>query len=141
MITRAKLPGENWVKFELTVKGASGKLKTKVIGDYLNQIDLNELEGERKLYIATLTDKTQVKVDADYVPVDFDSYTIPDQAARDTGKLPNEERIWRISSLTASVDDETKILVLPLAESKRAVKIQDTQYSTDSFETLNTKSD
>jgi hypothetical protein len=58
MITRAKLPGENWVKFELTVKGASGKLKTKVIGDYLNQIDLNELEGERKLYIATLTDKT-----------------------------------------------------------------------------------
>lgn len=63
-------------------------------------------------------------MDADYVPIDFDSYSIPDQAAiQAKGKLPNEEKIWRISSLTASVDDETKILVLPLAESKRAVKI------------------
>jgi hypothetical protein len=58
MITRAKIPGENWVKYELTVKGASGKLKTKVIGDYLNHIDLNELEGERKVYIAAQTDKS-----------------------------------------------------------------------------------
>lgn len=35
LISRDKRPGENWVKYELSVKGASGKLKAKVIGDYL----------------------------------------------------------------------------------------------------------
>ena len=35
------------------------------------------------------------------------------------------EKLWRISSLTASVDDETKILVVPLPESKRKVKVAD----------------
>jgi hypothetical protein len=50
MITREKRPGENWVKFELTVQGTSGKLKTKVIGDYLTHIDLKELDQERVLY-------------------------------------------------------------------------------------------
>jgi hypothetical protein len=47
LISRDKRPGENWVKYELTVKGASGKLKTKVIGDYLTLLDLNELDLER----------------------------------------------------------------------------------------------
>lgn len=44
MITREKRPGENWVKFELTVQGTSGKLKTKVIGDYVTHLDLKELD-------------------------------------------------------------------------------------------------
>jgi hypothetical protein len=35
MVSRDKRPGENWVKYELNVKGASGKLRAKVIGDYL----------------------------------------------------------------------------------------------------------
>ena len=36
--------------------------------------------------------------------------------------------MWRISSLTASVDDDTKIMILPLPESKRATKIKETKY-------------
>jgi hypothetical protein len=43
--------------------------------------------------------------------------------------LTEEDRIWRISSLTAYVDSETKILLLPLPESKRQTKIKDTIYS------------
>ena len=50
MVTREKKPGENWVKYSLNVQGASGKLKTVLIGDFLNHIDLTELEQERKQY-------------------------------------------------------------------------------------------
>jgi len=42
--------------------------------------------------------------------------------------IARDEKLWRISSLTASVDDETKILILPLPESKRQVKVADTKY-------------
>jgi hypothetical protein len=35
--------------------------------------------------------------------------------------------------LTASIDDETKILILPLPESKRSVKIIDTTYTLDTY--------
>jgi len=43
--------------------------------------------------------------------------------------LTESDQIWRISSLTAYVDEETKILLLPVAESKRTTKIMDTEYS------------
>jgi len=43
--------------------------------------------------------------------------------------LDKEEKIWRISSLTASIDDETRILVIPIPESKRRTKIADTKYT------------
>lgn len=43
-MTRDKRPGENWVKYELTVKGSSGKLKTVLIADYLTHMDLSELD-------------------------------------------------------------------------------------------------
>jgi hypothetical protein len=73
------------------------------------------------------------------VPVDFDSYTIPDEERYGTplkGALHNNEKIWRISSLTASIDDATKLLVLPQPESKRQVKIADTKYRLDTYENL-----
>lgn len=62
------------------------------------------------------------KVKVDHVPVDFDAYSITDlnlHVADEKAPIKKDERIWRISSLTASVDDDTKILVLPLPESKR----------------------
>lgn len=37
--------------------------------------------------------------------------------------LRDNEKIWRISSLTTYIDTDTKILILPLPESKRKVKI------------------
>lgn len=48
----------------------------------------------------------------------------------------NSEKIWRISSLTAAIDDQTKLLVLPIPESKRAVKIADTVYKLTTYEDL-----
>lgn len=56
------------------------------------------------------------------MPVDFDAYSIEDPKLKNVNSdklLSNEDKIWRISSLTASVDDETKILILPIPESKR----------------------
>ena len=53
-----------------------------------------------------------------------------------SAKLSDEEQLWRISSLTAFVDNETKILLLPLAESKRQTKIIDTKYEIDTVKDL-----
>jgi hypothetical protein len=70
--------------------------------------------------------------------VDFDSYTIPDrQTVESPAKveelLSQKEKIWRISSLTTFVDADTKILLLPLPESKRSVKIFDTKYTFNTY--------
>ncbi len=69
----------------------------------------------------------------EYIPVDFDAYSILDRNTKErrdaidlTHPIPDDEKIWRISSLTTFVDDETKILIMPLPESKRKVRIQDT---------------
>lgn len=42
--------------------------------------------------------------------------------------MENDDRIWRISSLTGYIDSDTRMLLLPLPESKRTVKIKDTAY-------------
>lgn len=158
MITREKRPGENWIKYDLHVRGTAGKLKVKVIGDYLTHQDLYELEDERKTHRDKLmqakeelsqlekekkstedADKKITQIEADYVPVDFDAYSIIDKDIPKKGSLSDKTQIWRISSLTAQVDDDTRILVLPLPESKRQVKIADTEYKTASYEDLQEK--
>jgi len=62
--------------------------------------------------------------------VDFDAYSIMDKKTSESldkiessQVLPESEKIWRISSLTTFVDADTKILLLPIPESKRKVKI------------------
>ena len=119
-ITRDKRPGENWVKFEFKIKGGSGTLQAKVIGDNITHLDLTELAQEKKEFnakMATIKDPESPeakKLKTDYVPVDFDAYSIMEkdfQASKDP--LNPKERIWRISSLVASVDSETRILLLP----------------------------
>jgi hypothetical protein len=47
---KASPNNENWVKYDLNVKGLSGKLKTTIIGDYLQHAELNILEKEREEY-------------------------------------------------------------------------------------------
>lgn len=154
------------MKYSFNIKGTSGKLSCIVIGDYLTHKDLKELEFERVQHADALSKlkfkivqiqngklsdsekKTQIalveqeieKLRLDYVPTDFDAYTIRDKSQANLVEkvacdkelrdkpIDDEEKIWRISSLTASVDDDTRILVLPIAESKRETKIADTTY-------------
>ena len=47
LITREIAPGENWVKYSLTVSGSSGKLSTTLIGDYMEHGQLLDLEQDR----------------------------------------------------------------------------------------------
>jgi hypothetical protein len=70
------------------------------------------------------------KMDEKYIPIDFEAYSIedPDQPLNPKAKFEEDDRIWRISSITAFIDDETKILLLPLPESKRKTKIKDTKF-------------
>jgi Mg-chelatase subunit ChlI len=50
IIQKKTSPNDNWVKYDLNVKGLSGKLKTTVIGDYLQHAELMILEREREDY-------------------------------------------------------------------------------------------
>lgn len=143
LVTRAKPESENYVKFELSIKGKSGKLKSVVIGDYLTHKDLVELQKDKEEYVKlkaeSKDEKERAKADEEYVPVDFDAYSIPDLECKGSEQkiakqnLGMQEPIWRISSLTASVDDDTKILVLPIPESKREVKIAETNYAFQTY--------
>jgi len=47
LIQRKTSSNDNWVKYDLNVKGLSGKLKTTIIGDYLTHAELLILEQER----------------------------------------------------------------------------------------------
>ena len=77
-------------------------------------------------------------LDANYVPIDFAAYSIEDSKILLNKQKPleDDDKIWRISSMTAFVDEETKILLLPVPESKRSVKIKDTTYSFKKVEDL-----
>lgn len=98
---------------------------------------MKELQDEKRVFnekMAAIKDQTsdeakQLKLD--HVPVDFDSYSIVDQgfAGGNKERLAEKERIWRISSLTAAVDQDTRILLLPTPQSRRKVQIQDTNYT------------
>jgi hypothetical protein len=72
--------------------------------------------------------------------LDNKNANIVDQVSNDNEygakAIEKDEKIWRISSLTASVDDETRILVIPVPESKRKTKIVDTKYTLKSYEDL-----
>lgn len=50
--------------------------------------------------------------------------------------ISNEEKIWRIKSLRVSVDDDTRILLLPLPESKRSKKLVDTRYTFSTYQDI-----
>jgi hypothetical protein len=105
MITREKSPGENWVKYDLQVKGAAGKLKIKIIGDYLTHEDLSVFDQERDTYLQKVAEHEQAiekqkqakkgkeqpiePLDIDYIPVDFDAYSILPREIRDK----NEEEV------------------------------------------------
>ena len=69
-------------------------------------------------------------MDSNYIPIDFDAYSVQDQQMILNKKEPlkDDDKVWRISSLTSFVDADTKILLLPQPESKRSVKIMDTKY-------------
>ena len=87
-----------------------------------------------------LTERRE-ELDSHYIPIDFDSYTIEDKniALNSPEKLQDDDNIWRISSLTAYVDEDTKILILPIPESKRPVKIKDTKYAFNTIKDLSDK--
>lgn len=96
IITKKVAPNnENWVKYDMNVKGLSGKLNTTVIGDYLQQSELEILEKERSEYYYqkaildaealknTKKEETQAQkkqAAEEYIPVDFDAYSIPDRS-------------------------------------------------------------
>ena len=100
---------------------------------------LEELMKKNWAKDATKEDELQNQkkdLDGQYIPIDFDSYSIVDKELKERDQalsLLEEDKIWRISSLTMFIDADTKILLLPLAESKRKIKIRDTKYDFSSI--------
>ena len=99
-ITVNENPTDNYIKFDFNLKGSSGDLGASVIADYLTHRELNILEVERKDYFETKTkmkdeieklEKDKKKeyalkdaiakrqeLDSNYIPIDFDAYSIED---------------------------------------------------------------
>lgn len=50
--------------------------------------------------------------------------------------IDDEDKIWRIKSLRVSVDEDTRILLLPIPESKREKKLLDTRYTLQSYQDI-----
>lgn len=53
--------------------------------------------------------------------------------------IDENDKIWRINSLTTFIDFDTKILLLPMPESKRKIKIKDTKYELQKIGDLSKK--
>ncbi len=53
-----------------------------------------------------------------------------------SANIVEDEKIWRIKSLRVSVDEDTKILLLPLPESKRSKRLYETRYSLSTYRDL-----
>ncbi len=51
IITKKQNANENWIMYDLNIKGYSGKLKTTVIGDFLEHRELKTLEQERQKWV------------------------------------------------------------------------------------------
>lgn len=93
---------DKYVKFDFKIKGSSGNLGAIVIGDSMSHRDLNILEAERQDYFkqkGEMKEKLQKiekdekkkaevdelkrakkELDAAYIPIDFDAYTIEDSS-------------------------------------------------------------
>ena len=81
-------------------------------------------------------------------PIDLEEYDLPDtelyNIMKDESKrhdhskkeISNEEKIWRIKSLRVSVDDDTRILLLPLPESKRSKRLIETRYTFQTYQDI-----
>lgn len=142
-ITEKKEIGDgNSIKYKLSVKGNSGRLNTLIIGDCIEHSSLeyfnNEvLDHEKKLG----TEGYDAEEFVANWPLDLEEYTILDPKTKlkieenfenedlRAADILKDEKIWRIKSLRVSVDEDTKILLLPLPKSKRTKELVETRYN------------
>ena len=142
---------EGTIVYNFNVTGGSGKLKTTVTADHA-------LHGSLKIFNEELEEHNRKKLEGapgydvkdfeDNWPIDLEEYDLPDdklyQAMKDPTKFEQvkgtaiceEDKLWRIKSLRVAVDDDTRILLLPLPESKRAKKLIDTRYMLQTYEDI-----
>uniref|UniRef100_A0A7S3JE05 Uncharacterized protein n=1 Tax=Euplotes harpa TaxID=151035 RepID=A0A7S3JE05_9SPIT len=146
-----KTENDGIVTYTFKVSGSSGKLNTVVTADYASHSSLkifsDELEEHHKKKEAQLPDY-DAKDFEDNWPIDLEEYDLPDsklfKEIQDEDKrqeiskqkISSDEKIWRIKSLRVSVDDDTRILLLPLPESKRSKKLVETEYNLDSYQDI-----
>lgn len=142
---------EGTVVYNFNVTGGSGKLKTTITADHA-------LHGSLKIFNEELEEHNKKKLEnvagydvkdfEDNWPIDLEEYDLPDetlyQAMKDATKfaqvkdtkINEEDKLWRIKSLRVAVDDDTRILLLPLPESKRSKKLIDTRYTLETYEDI-----
>lgn len=142
---------EGTIKYSFKVSGGSGKLKTVVNADHA-------LHGSLKIFNEELDEHIQkknaqepgydIKDFEDNWPIDLEEYDMPSQTLFNKfknaeqmddiklEKITDDEKIWRIKSLRVSVDEDTRILLLPLPESKREKKLIDTRYTLQDYADL-----
>jgi len=142
-ITEKKEVGDgNSIKYRMSVKGNSGKLNTVIIGDCIEHSSLQYFNDEVETHQKKIG--TEGYDEEEFVanwPLDLEEYTILDPKTKAqmeenfesedmrSADILKDEQMWRIKSLRVSVDEDTKILLLPLPKSKRTKELIDTRYS------------
>ncbi|CAI2372594.1 unnamed protein product [Moneuplotes crassus] len=143
-ITTKENKKEGSKTYTFKISGGSGKLKTVITAD-------SAFHGSLKIFNEELEEHHQKKEtkEKDYDvedfednwPIDLEEYNIPNDTLYKKWKnednieeenkknIFENEKIWRIKSLRVSVDEDTRILLLPLPESKREKKLIDTRYA------------
>jgi hypothetical protein len=151
ILVKKKVDKEGTVTYKFNISGSSGKLKTDVTADFA-------LHSSLKIFNEELEEHTQKKeakesgydvVDfEDNWPIDLEEYDMPDfdtylkfknfDQFEDIKKksISSEEKVWRIKKLRVAVDQDTRILLLPLPESKRDHKLIDTRYYLNTYNDL-----
>lgn len=145
-VSRKEDTKEGTVTFNFNVSGGSGKLKTTVVADYA-------LHGSLKIFNQELEEHhqkkaTDPKYDANEFeenwPIDLEEYTMVESDSQNLDnkelmerhmkkEILDDQKIWRIKNLRVAVDDDVRILLLPLPESKRTKKLIDTRYNFVTF--------
>ena len=120
---------------------------TTVIGDFVEHANLKIFNDELLEHESKLDQEGYDAEDfQDNWPIDLEEYTLMDEATmkrltnasleEQNANIEEDEKIWRIKSLRVSVDEDTKILLLPLPESKRSKRLYETRYTLSTYRDL-----
>ena len=146
VITTKTNSKDSSILFSFKITGTGGSLKAKLLADTAKHAALLSLNEEldeherRKREEKEAYEKEGEEFEATW-PIDLSEYCIPSKESikaaalpegdplRRSGEIVAEELVWRVRSLKAVVDDDTKILVRPLPESKKAKKMLEARYA------------
>lgn len=137
--------------FHFQMKGSAGSLDTVVVADAVEHSNLQYFDNEIGEHLKKKEAKDEKYNASDFEkewPLDLEEYNILsvetnkylDENKENKEVLESEikpdEKIWRIKTLRVSVDEDSRILLLPLPKSKRTKELWEARYTHSTYNDL-----